>query len=270
MLMETLSFDFGTDLVRVTTRSNVSLADWEKIYETCNQLIQNSLGQLDALNPDSVISKLNIAKPGVAVDTVPLALDYLDTNLSHYLASKGQFNPFGIDFTPEIIELNGDNVVKVVDFKVQNHLLTSFVLDLIDDFLQTTGLSSYLISTPKVFIGRGDVDWQVAFEHPAREEEVEAVIRDSSIILDTREGGHKLIVEEIPKAKFNPFSNKPTPPTVLGLILQHKQSQTQAQILSNIAMGKSHELEVKPVLKEVATSAWVLGTDGNFKQILPV
>lgn len=266
--METLSFDLGTSTLRVTTHSQVSLSDWEKVYESCDQLIRDCMTQLDALSPDSTVNKMNLARVDVPITLTPLVMDYLDTNLSHYLASKGTFNPFGVKFEPRLVSVDKDSIFKHLDFKLDNSLLTSYILDTIEEFLASTGLSNYLISTPHVFTGQGEVDWQVSFEHPVLEEEIEATIRNSSIQISTRDSSHKLFSPAQPLSRLNPFSNTAAPPSVLGLILQHRQSHTQAQILSSIALSKSHELEVKPVLQEIAVNAWILGADGKFKQVL--
>ncbi|MCA9379460.1 hypothetical protein KC640_03455, partial [Candidatus Dojkabacteria bacterium] len=258
-----------TDLLRISTQSKVSLADWEKVYAASSQLISSARCELDALDQDSQVSKLNDSKVGMPVSISPLALDYLDTNLSHYLSSEGKFNPFKVRHAPKLIEVEDQAVTKLVEFVLGNTLLTSYIIDTLDELLRGTGISSYLISTPQIYVGRGDVDWQVEFEHPLGSENVEAAIRNSSIQMATRDNSHKMITHRQKSIVRNPFANEDVAPSVLGLILQHNDSQTQARVITELAMGKSHTLEVKPILQEIALSAWVLNPSGEFVQLLP-
>lgn len=152
------SFPFQTEKVTITTKKKIP----EKTLFSISSYLKKLSSVLNHNIVDSDAYLFNESSPHTLLLTGNEFLLFLKLNLKLVQEHSQVFNPFTLDLTETSLEasinIGEDNsIVKLHDFSFNTAgVRTAYILDLLDHFLQKSGVTNFILKFKDNYVSRGD------------------------------------------------------------------------------------------------------------------
>lgn len=267
--METLSFDVGPQILKVSTVEKIKPRNWEEAYDQIFAMIDNYLVLFSIDTPGSELQKFNEQPTLVPLELSEQFLNLIRLNWDFVQRSHGTFNPFSgteaMVGLGDLIETRDLVAIKKQEFQLRPVLLPYLIFEDTDRLMQGLGFTDYIISFPHTHLARGKRMWKIEFSHPSSGEDFHMDIINTTITIDTRK---KRGDEDIPEQNrlLSPFSNRNQVSDLMGVVVTG-DSAIQNYISAQILLNHGYGIDVKSTAHELVKQLWLLKNNGDIEEV---
>lgn len=267
--MESLSFDIGPQIFKISTVEKVRQRRWEEAYDQILSTVDNYMLLFSIDTVGSELQKFNEQPALVPLEVSEQFFNLIRLNWEYVQRSHGTFNPFsGAEVAvglSDIIESRDLVIVKKQDFQLRPVLLPYLIFEDTDRLMQGLGFTDYIISLPHTHLARGKRMWKIEFTHPSTGESFHMDIINTTITIDTRK---KRSGEDTPEENrlLSPFSNKRKASDLLGVVVTG-DSAIQNFISAQILLNHGYEMNIKITAHELVKQLWLLKENGDIDEV---
>lgn len=267
--MESLSFDIGTQILKISTVEKIKTRNWEEAYDQVLSLVDSYLDIFSIDNPSSELRKFNDQPAQVPLDLSEQFINLIRLNWDYMQRSRNSFNPFkGVEAAiaiQDIVDIRDLTVFKRQDFQLRPALLPYMIFEETDRLMQGLGFTNYIISLPHTHLARGKRMWKIEFTHPATSEDFHMDIVNTTITIDTSQQRNDFDNDN-GSLFSNPFSNKPPVSDITGVVVTG-DSAIQNFISAQMLLTGGYESEIKNTARDLVKQLWLLKTSGEIVEV---
>lgn len=167
-MVYTKNFKFGSKLLGLKSLEELD----PEVEQNIQFILDKYSKELNHNIQGSSAKKINDAYQNIPISFSKEFIDFLDYNMDFALNLKEYFTPFHYDQSSNvnlkdlyIKDSQKNGVVKVKSFKLDSSFLrSSYIVELLKNYLKESSINNYSIVLPNVKIASGDLKWESRFE----------------------------------------------------------------------------------------------------------
>ncbi|MBL8014617.1 MAG: hypothetical protein JNK26_00295 [Candidatus Doudnabacteria bacterium] len=265
--LETISFNFGTNILKVQTTSRVGVKLWQEIYDEVEEIVHTYKGLFDLNNTESTIIRFRQQPLEVPLKIPSAFSQYLKLSIQIAKNNELTANKDLALLSEAQLDISETTVTKHQELRLVPVLAPILLVEEVRSVLDKNGLEDYLLTLDKHFIAKGANPWRVALMHPTTHEELALELKDNYLSLEIKT--LKLdpsATKEATDLLHNPFATHKPGPEILGIIISGEKP-LDTYILLQELIAFDHILPLRQRLEKTNVHLWIIKSDETIGEI---